>query len=72
MQKRATLVRWAAGLVLMWALAAPSLAPQPSGSAPDAAYGRGRSGIIQRDGAGQVGDAAPHLAAGTPEERYPL
>ncbi len=67
MQKRVTLARWAAGLAL--ALAALFPASQPSGSDVDAASGRGRSGIIQQGGAGQVGDAAPHLRAGTPEGR---
>ena len=41
------------------------------GSDVDAASGRGCSGIIQQGGAGQVGDAAPSIAAGTPEGRHP-
>ena len=69
MQKRATMARWAAGLAFILALAAPSLVLRQGGLDPSAAAGRGRSGTIQQDGAGQVGAAAPHLAAGTPGGR---
>lgn len=52
---------WAAGLAL--GLVALSPASEPSGSDPDAASGRGRSSMVQRDGPGQVGDLAPELAS---------
>ncbi len=71
MQKRAKGARRAVGLAggILLGLAVLFPAPRLIGSELDADSSREGSCIIQQDGAGQVGDAAPHLAAGTPEER---